>query len=62
MAGLKSLARRHNRSMEQEVRELLASAVADRTSVLQQIESQWSRQSRRPDAAEIDAWLETGRR
>lgn len=62
VAGLKSLARRHNRSMEQEVRELLASAVADRASVLQQIEDQWSRQSRRPDAAEVDEWLETGRR
>jgi plasmid stability protein len=59
--SLKALARRHNRSMEQEVRELLEGYVAERRAVLDQIEAGWSRQTRRPTAAEIDAWLRVGR-
>ena len=59
--GLKALARRRGRSMEQEVRALLEEHVADRGSVLRQIEESWSRQSRRPDAAEIDDWIGAGR-
>ena len=59
--SLKALARRHSRSMEQEVRELLEGYVAERQAVLDQIEAGWARQTRRPSAAEIDAWLGVGR-
>lgn len=59
--SLKALARRHNRSMEQEVRELLDGYVLERQAVLDQIETSWTRQTRRPSATEIDAWLGVGR-
>lgn len=59
--GLKSLARRRGQSMEQEVRDLLEAHVAERASVLKQIEASWTRQSRRPSAAEVDAWIAAGR-
>ena len=59
--SLKALARRHNRSMEQEVRELLEGYVAERRAVLDQIEAGWDRQTRRPTATEIDAWMAVGR-
>jgi plasmid stability protein len=60
--SLKALARRHNRSMEQEVRDLIEGYVAERRAVLDQIEAGWSKQTRRPTAAEIDAWMGMGRR
>ena len=47
--------------MQQKLRALLEEHVADRGSVLRQIEKSWSRQFRRPDAAEIDDWIATGR-
>lgn len=59
--SLKALARRRRRSMEQEIRELLAEHVAERQSVLEQIEAGWTRQTRRPSATEIDAWIGVGR-
>ncbi len=59
--SLKAVARRHKRSMEQEVRELLAGYVAERQAVLDQIEAGWAKQTRRPTAAEIDAWTGVGR-
>ena len=59
--SLKALARRRRRSMEHEVRELLAAHVAERQSVLEQIEAGWARQTRRPTAAEIDTWIGVGR-
>jgi plasmid stability protein len=59
--SLKALARRHNRSMEQEVRELIEGYVAERRAVLDQIEAGWHKQTRRPTAAEIDAWMGVGR-
>ena len=59
--SLKALARRRRRSMEQEVREMLEAHVAERRSVLEQIEAGWNRQSRRPTAEEVDAWLGAGR-
>ena len=59
--SLKAIARRRRRSMEQEVRELLEVYVSERRSVLGQIEAAWSRQSRRPTAAEIDDWITAGR-
>src|SRR5688500_13200833 len=45
----------------QEVRELLETYISERRSVLEQIEAAWSRQARRPTAAEVDAWIATGR-
>jgi plasmid stability protein len=59
--SLKALARRHNRSMEQEVRELIEGYVAERRAILDQIEAGWDKQTRRPTAAEIDAWMAVGR-
>lgn len=59
--SLKALAKRHNRSMEQEVRELLEGYVAERRAVLDQIEAGWRAQTRRPAAAEVDAWMVVGR-
>jgi hypothetical protein len=47
--------------MEQEVRELLEVYVSERRSVLDQIEAAWGRQTRRPGAQEIDAWVAAGR-
>jgi plasmid stability protein len=61
VAALKAQAKRHNRSMEQEVRALLDGVVADRASVLQQVREAWGRQSRRPDADEVQAWLDASR-
>ena len=59
--SLKALARRHNRSMEQEVRDLLEGYVAERRAVLDQIEAGWNAQKRHPMASEIDAWMGMGR-
>jgi plasmid stability protein len=59
--SLKALAKRHNRSMEQEVRELLEGYVAERRAVLDQIEASWAKQTRRPSAADIDSWMAVGR-
>jgi plasmid stability protein len=59
--SLKALARRRRRSMEQEVRELLEAHVAERRSVLEQIEAGWNRQQRRPTAREVDSWIGAGR-
>jgi plasmid stability protein len=59
--GLKALAKRHNTSMEQEVRELLEEYVTERTTVLKQIEASWARQARSPTAEEIERWIYAGR-
>lgn len=59
--SLKSLARRNRRSMEQEVRELLEGYVAERRSILEQIERAWATQPRRPTAKEIESWIGAGR-
>jgi len=59
--SLKALAKRHNRSMEQEVRELLEGYVVERRAVLDQIEAGWRKQARRPTAADVDAWMAMGR-
>jgi plasmid stability protein len=60
--SLKALAKRHNRSMEQEVRDLLEGYVVERRAILDQIEAGWQRQTRRPTAAEVDTWMAVGRR
>lgn len=59
--SLKSLAKRNGRSMEQEVREIIEKYVGDKLSVMKQIEESWSRQTRRPAADEVDAWINEGR-
>jgi hypothetical protein len=51
-----------DKSMEQQVRDLLEEYAGDRTSVLEQIEASWDRQARRPSAGEIDDWIATGRK
>jgi plasmid stability protein len=59
--SLKALAKRHNRSMEQEVRDLLDGYVTERRAVLDQIQAGWAKQARRPTAAEVDSWMAVGR-
>jgi plasmid stability protein len=59
--GLKAMATRRHQSMEQEVRDLLEEAVSDRQSLVAQLEAAWSRQSRLPGKAEVDAWIGLGR-
>jgi plasmid stability protein len=59
---LKVLARKSGRSMEQEVRTLLAEYVGERLALMKEIESAWTRQARRPAAQEMDAWVDAGRR
>jgi len=59
--SLKTLARRNRRSMEQEVRAVLEQHVGDRRALLDEIEQSWTRQTRRPHAHEVDAWIQAGR-
>lgn len=59
--SLKALARRNRRSMEQEVRAVLEQHVGDRLALLDEVEKSWTRQSRRPKAREVDAWIAVGR-
>lgn len=59
--SLKALAKRHNRSMEQEVRDLLEGYVVERRAILDQIAAGWHRQTRRPTAADVEAWMAVGR-
>jgi plasmid stability protein len=61
LQSLKALAKRHNHSMEQEVRDLLEGYVVERRAILDQIEAGWQRQTRRPTAAEVDTWMAVGR-
>jgi plasmid stability protein len=61
VSSLKSLAQRNQRSMEQEVRDILEEHAGDRISAVQQIEKSWQRQSRRPRAKEVDSWIRAGR-
>ena len=59
--SLKARARRNKVSMEQEVRNLLQEQVVDRQTALAEIVASWSKQTRRPKAAEIDSWIDAGR-
>jgi len=60
--SLKTLARRNQRSMEQEVRAVLQQHVGDRLALFEEIERSWARQTRRPKAHEVEAWIQAGRR
>ena len=59
--ALRRLALKNGRSMEEQVRRLLAEQVRDRLSALEQIEAAVARQSRPTTAAEIDAAIDEGR-
>lgn len=61
LSALKDLAKHNQRSMEQEVRQILEHVVLDRLSACQQIEDAWSRQERSTHAQEVDAWLRESR-
>jgi plasmid stability protein len=60
--SLKALAEKNQRSMEQEIRDILEEQAGDRMSALQQIAKSWGRQSRRPRVKEVDNWTRPGRR
>lgn len=60
--SLKTLARRNRRSMEQEVRAVLEQHVGNRLALLDAIEQSWARQTRRPKAREVEAWIGAGRK
>jgi hypothetical protein len=47
--------------MEQEIRDVLEDYVAERTSVLEQIEAGWSHQKSRPTAKQVEEWIAAGR-
>ena len=47
--------------MEQEVRTVLEQHVGDRVALLDAIEQSWARQTRRPKAHEVNAWIQVGR-
>ena len=59
--ALKALARERGNSMEQEVRTIIGEYVGERQALLEQIESSWADQSRRPTAQEIESWIGIGR-
>jgi plasmid stability protein len=58
---VKAAAERNRRSMEQELRELIADRYARRETVLARVSRRWREL---PDltAEEVDDWIETGRR
>lgn len=61
IAALKERARRHHRSMEQEVRTILAEVLVDRETARKRIEFLW-REIKRPVGAEEAAeWLRNAR-
>lgn len=57
---IKEQARRHRRSMEQELRELLEQRYATRRDAAERIRERWSDDGR-PSAGEVDAWLREAR-
>ncbi len=58
---LKDLARRHNRSMEQEAREILNAATADRLLALELIEKGWKNVTRPVSRETIIQWVREDR-
>jgi plasmid stability protein len=59
---IKERARKNRRSMEQEVRSILASVVHDREQAMRRIESLWKKQKRSVPKEEIDKWLGRARK
>ncbi len=61
LRALRRLAEMNGRSVEDQVRRLLAETVADRLAACELIEASWKRQSRPTTADEIAAWLARSR-
>ena len=61
IAVLKERARRHHRSMEQEVRTILAEVLVDRETARKRIESLWNESERPVEAKEAAEWLRKAR-
>ncbi|HEY7790651.1 MAG TPA: hypothetical protein VIC33_09085 [Vicinamibacterales bacterium] len=57
---LKSLAKHHGRSVNEQVLLLLDESAEDRLSALRQIEAGWQEQARRPEPGDIDTWIQAG--
>ena len=60
--ALKARAKRHGNSMEQELREMIESAVVDRATLMAQLERLRSNQTRPTTAEEINEWIRESRR
>ncbi len=61
MQALRKLAELSGRSVEDQVRRLLAESATDRLSACELIEAAWRRQSRPTTPAEVEAWLRESR-
>lgn len=59
--GVKTSAKLHHRSMEQEVRELLQRRFGPRSEVLQRIRARW-KELPATGAEEVEQWRQKGRR
>ena len=59
--GVKTSAELHNRSMEQEIRELLQRRYGPRSEVLRRIRNRWEVLPR-TEANEVEQWRQKGRR
>jgi hypothetical protein len=58
---LKALAEMNQRSMEQEIRDIIEEHAGDRLSAIRQIELSWQKQRKRPKAKDVDRWIRMGR-
>lgn len=61
LKALRRLAEINGRSVEDQVRRLLAETTADRLSACELIESSWQRQTRATTADEVNTWLARSR-
>jgi plasmid stability protein len=61
VAEIKAAARRNGRSLESELRELLQRRYRSRREVLTAVRERWD-ELPRVTAAEVDAWIESGRK
>ena len=61
LEALRRLAERNGRSVEDQVRRLLAEVATDRLSACELIELAWKRQARQPTQGEVDAWVRESR-
>jgi hypothetical protein len=59
--ALKAQARRNDRSMEQEARDMLVAQLGGRAALLQEIRESWQWQTRQVTAPEIEAAILIGR-
>ncbi|MDR2670089.1 MAG: hypothetical protein LBC14_09095 [Desulfovibrio sp.] len=61
VASLKALAADNGRSMEQEVREILADRLIPRHRLLDDIQAKWT-EFPPPSAQDVQEWIDSGRR